>query len=69
MTSVVNTNTAGVEGAKQTLTVASLPAASLNTSVMFVVSDANATTYASVVAGGGANKVSVYSDGTDWRIG
>lgn len=33
------------------------------------VSDANATTFASVVAGGGANNVPVYSDGTNWRIG
>lgn len=33
------------------------------------VSDANATTFASVVAGGGANGVPVYSDGTNWRIG
>lgn len=33
------------------------------------VSDANATTFGSIVAGGGANKVPVYSDGTNWRIG
>jgi len=33
------------------------------------VTDATATTFASVVAGGGANGVPVYSDGTDWRIG
>jgi hypothetical protein len=33
------------------------------------VSDANATTFASIVAGGGANPVPVYSDGTNWRIG
>lgn len=33
------------------------------------VSDANATTFASIVAGGGANKVPVYCDGTNWRIG
>lgn len=33
------------------------------------VSDSNATTFAAVVAGGGANGVPVYSDGTDWRIG
>ena len=33
------------------------------------VSDANATTFASIVAGGGANFVPVYSDGTNWRIG
>lgn len=33
------------------------------------VTDANATTFASIVAGGGANVVPVYSDGTNWRIG
>ncbi len=31
--------------------------------------DATATTFASVVAGGGANFVPVYCDGTNWRIG
>lgn len=34
-----------------------------------IVTDANATTFASIVASGGANIVPVYSDGTDWRIG
>jgi len=33
------------------------------------VTDATVTTFASVVAGGGANKVPVYDDGTNWRIG
>jgi hypothetical protein len=33
------------------------------------VTDATATTFASVVAGGGSNGVPVYSDGTNWRIG
>ena len=33
------------------------------------VTNATATTFASVVAGGGANPVPVYSDGTNWRIG
>ncbi len=33
------------------------------------VGDANATTFGSVVAGGGSSAVPVYSDGTDWRIG
>ncbi len=33
------------------------------------VTDANATTYLSTVAGGGANKVPVVSDGTNWLIG
>lgn len=33
------------------------------------VTDANATTFASTVAAGGANKVPVYRDGTVWKIG
>lgn len=50
--------------------VASLPAAAAaNNGARYFVTDANATTFASIVAGGGANKVPVYSDGTNWRIG
>jgi hypothetical protein len=53
-----------------TLTVATLPAAATaGASARAFVTDASATTFASVVAGGGPNKVPVYSDGTDWRIG
>lgn len=33
------------------------------------VLDANATTFASIAAGSGANPVPVYSDGINWRIG
>lgn len=52
------------------VTVASLPAAAtIGAGAKAFVSDANATTFASVVAGGGANNVPVYSDGTNWRIG
>lgn len=35
---------------------------------LFYVTDATATTRQSVVAGGGSNKVLVYSDGTNWLI-
>ena len=50
--------------------VTSLPAAATaGAGARHFVTDANATTFASVVAGGGANGVPVYSDGTDWRIG
>lgn len=49
-------------------TVGALPAAGTKGRKYFV-SDANATTFASVVAGGGANNVPVYDDGTNWRIG
>lgn len=53
-----------------TTTVAALPAAATAAAgARMFVTDANATTFASVVAGGGANIVPVYSDGTNWRIG
>lgn len=51
------------------VTVAELPAATVGAGVKAFVTDANATTFASIVAGGGANGVPVYSDGTNWRIG
>lgn len=61
-----------VNGAVRTAptTVAGLtaPAAGLAGAKWFVT-DANATTFASIVAGGGANGVPVYCDGTNWRIG
>lgn len=51
-------------------TVASLPtAASAGAGARAFVTNATATTFASIVAGGGSNGVPVYSDGTDWRIG
>lgn len=34
-----------------------------------IVSDASGPTFGSVVVGGGALVVPVYSDGTDWRVG
>lgn len=52
------------------VTVANLPsAATAGAGARATVSDANATTFASTVAGGGANVVPVYSDGTNWKIG
>ena len=48
--------------------VARLPAGAPVGSRRFVT-DATATTFASVVTGGGSNAVPVYSDGADWRIG
>mgnify|MGYP001617979545 CR=1 FL=1 len=54
----------------QSYAVANLPSAvTIGAGARALVTDANATTFASVVAGGGANVVPVYSDGTDWRIG
>ena len=52
------------------VTVATLPSASTaGAGSRHFVTDSNATTFAAVVAGGGANGVPVYSDGTNWRIG
>lgn len=51
-------------------TVAGLPSASTaGSGARAFVTDANATTFLSTVAGGGANKVPVVSDGTNWLIG
>jgi hypothetical protein len=51
-----------------TTTVALLPTVGTKGRRYFVT-DATATTFASIVAGGGANNVPVYDDGTNWRIG
>jgi hypothetical protein len=60
----------GIVPALTIYTVATLPsAATSGTGARAFVSDATATTFASTVAGGGANKVPVYSDGTNWKIG
>ena len=49
--------------------VASLPsAATVGAGARSFVTDANATTFMSTVAGGGANKVPVVSDGANWKI-
>ncbi len=53
-----------------TYTVATLPSAvTMGAGARSFVTDANATTFAANVAGGGANGVPVYSDGTNWKIG
>jgi hypothetical protein len=53
-----------------TQTVAALVAAgTAGAGARAVVTDANATTFHAIVAGGGANVVPVFSDGTNWRIG
>lgn len=50
-------------------TVGTLPAAgTVGAGTLAWVTDANATTRQAVVAGGGANALFVYSDGTNWRI-
>lgn len=56
---------------KTAKTVATLPSVgSVPTGYAgYYVTDANATTLGSIVAGSGSNKVPVFSDGTNWRIG
>lgn len=52
------------------VTVADLPdAAGVGANGRSFVTDATVTTFGSVVVGGGANAVPVFSDGVDWRIG
>lgn len=54
----------------QVTTVASLPTCDAGAKAKrYFVSDATATTFASTVAGGGANNVPVVCDGTNWIIG
>lgn len=49
------------------VTVANLPAGAAGAKAF--VTDATVTTFASIVAGTGANGVPVFFDGTNWRIG
>ena len=71
----VTDGSTGTGYVKQTpVLVSALPAAAtVGAGTRGFVSDATATTFASVVAGSGtastAGTVPVYSDGTDWRIG
>ena len=58
-----------VNPATRVTTVGALSAVATIRGARALVTDANATTFASVVAGGGANVVPVYCDGTNWRIG
>jgi hypothetical protein len=52
-----------------TFTVGTLPAAASSANQRYLVTDANASTFNSIVAGGGANIVPVFSTGAAWRIG
>lgn len=61
---------AGTTVATGVVAVGSLPsAATAGAGARYMVNNANATTFASIVAAGGANVVPVFSDGTNWRIG
>ena len=62
--------TGGGGGILPPTTVSGLPtAASAGMGARGFVTDASATGFSSIVAGGGINHVPVYSDGTNWRIG
>lgn len=50
--------------------VATLPGANtLGAGARAFVIDSSVTTFGTTVAGGGTDKVPVYSDGTDWKVG
>lgn len=51
------------------VTVAQLPTATSSAGARAMVTNASATTFNSIVAGGGSNIVPVFCDGTNWRIG
>ena len=58
---------ADFNGRRTAIPVASLPAEA-GVGEVWMVNDANSTTFNSVVAGGGANVIGVRWDGTNWRI-
>jgi hypothetical protein len=52
------------------VTFSQLPnAATAGAGTRAFVTDSNTATFAATVAGGGANIVPVYSDGTNWKVG
>jgi hypothetical protein len=51
-----------------TYTVATLPSASANAGRMTQVTDSSVTTNGSAVAGGGSNRVLLFSNGTTWDV-
>ena len=63
----VNADFTEVYGIFAISTVSALSTATVGKRAL--VSYATTTTFGSIVAGGGANVVPVYADGTNWRIG
>jgi hypothetical protein len=45
------------------------PAAAVSTGARAFVTNSSVTTFNTIVAGGGASKVPVFFDGTNWRVG
>ena len=63
-------STLGQLAATTNFTVANLPSATDSGSgARAFVSDATGPTFGATVVGGGAVKVPVYSDGTNWKVG
>jgi hypothetical protein len=50
------------------VTFSQLPAAVGNLGMTFVVTDSNTNVWGAAVAGGGANTVLVWSNGTNWTV-
>ena len=50
-------------------TFAQLPNPVGNTGTRAFITDSSTATFAATVAGGGANFIPVYSDGTNWKVG
>lgn len=63
-----NFNVTGGLSSVGTYTVGTLPSASSNAGKEAQVTDSSVTTYRSTVSGGGANRVKVFSDGTNWLV-
>ena len=51
------------------VTYAQLPTAVSNAGARAFITDGSTTTFNATVAGGGANKVPVFSDGANWKVG
>ncbi len=59
-----------IESSRAAMSVAELPVATAgNIGTTYMVNDAITTTFWSIVAGGGSNKIKVTSDGAHWRVG
>lgn len=66
---LTNLNAGGYVKTQSTTVAGLTAAATAGAGARSFVTDATATTFLSTVAGGGANKVPVVSDGTNWLIG
>lgn len=63
------TTATSVSIALPSTTVAALPAASASTGRQFLVTDSSTATFNAIPSASGANIVTVFSNGTTWRVG